>query len=318
MRRGYLGPAEQAWLAGVSDAHTEVYDRASILFNRASLPRPVEPIPASKMIYVLGFQGGIDQFAMPPSPYSAKSGNSLLSTRIVKPKNLCTETAELINGLIKSRISNTSKRDATRALRFVHDLIVGMKNDAAVINVSGLPTQDSVRAALPPDLAQPICSILSSLVTTDELLPAPKGLLGKEHLKRFDNLLNSKIISGYTAAHAAIESDVKPASFENLRLYGRKLLQKGNELLDNRRATLNVLPIAAKLIDLGFGKLPGELAKIASESESRLITGRNNIVIYQFEDCMRSYMDDKITYLLCEMVSQPDIINHLLTDNNKG
>jgi len=264
------------------------------------------------MIYVLGFQGGIDQFVMPPGPYSAKSGNSLLSTRIVTPKNPCTETAELIEGLTKSRISEASNWDAAKALNFVHDLIVGMKNGAAVINVSGLPTQDNVRAALPPDLALPICRILSSFTTTDELLPAPKGLLGKESLKRFDDLLTSQIFSGYISAHLAIESDAKLASFENLRLYGQRLLQQGNELLNNRRVTLNVLPIAAKLIDLGFGKLPGELAKIASDSAARFIADRNNVVIYQFEDCIRSYMDDKIVHLLCEMVSQPDIINNLL------
>jgi hypothetical protein len=318
IRRGYLGPTEQAWLAGVSQAHTEVYDRASILFDRASLPRPVEPIPASKMIYVLGFQGGIDKFVMPPSPYSAKSGDSLLSKRIVTPKNPCTEAAELIDGLKQSRISKASKWDATKALDFVHDLIVGMKNGTAVINVSSLPTQDNVRAALPPDLALPICRILSSISTTDELLPAPKGLLGNEPLKRFDDLLTSQIFSGYTAAHLAIESDAKLSSFENLRHYGQKLLQQGNEILNNRRVTLNVLPVAARLIDLGFGKLPGELAKIASDSAARFIADRNNIVIYQFEDCMRSYMDDKIVHLLCDMVSQPEIINDLLADKNKG
>jgi hypothetical protein len=318
IRRGYVSPAEQAWLAGVSDAHTEVYDRASILFSRASLPKPVEPIPASKMIYVLGFQGGIDQFVLPPSPYSANCGDSLLSARIVAPKIPCTETAELIDGLAKTRISKASKRDAAKALNFVHDLIVGMKNGTAVINVSGLPTQDNVRAALPPDLALPICRILSSITTTDELLPAPKGLLGKEPLKRFDDLLNSKIFSGYASAHLAIESDARSASFENLRLYGQKLLQQGNEILNNRRVTLNVLPIAAKLIDVGFGKLPGELAKIASDSAARFIADRNNIVIYQFEDCMRSYLDDKIVHLLCEIVAQPDIINDLLTKKNTG
>jgi hypothetical protein len=318
MRRGYFGPTEQAWLAGASDVHTEVYDRASTLFERASLPRPVEPIPASKMIYVLGFQGGIDQFVISPSPYSAMSGDSLLSAKIVTPKDPCAETAELIKGLAESRVSKTSEWDAMKALNFIHDLIVGMKNGAAVINVSGLPTQDKVRAALPPDLALPICRILSSITPTDELLPAPKGLLGKEPLKRFDDLLTSKVFSGYASAHLAIESDAKTASFENLRLYGRRLLKQGNELLDNRRVTLNVLPIASKLIDLGFGKLPGALAKIASDSAARFIADRNNIVIYQFEDCMRSYMDDKIVHLLCEMVSQSDIISDLLTDNNKG
>jgi hypothetical protein len=76
--------------------------------------------------------------------------------------------------------------------------------------------------------------------------------------------------------------------------------------------------LRASLIDVGFGKLPGQLAKIASDSAARFIADRNNIVNYQFEDCMRSCLDDKIAHLLCEIVAQPDIINDLLTKKNTG
>lgn len=318
MRKGYLGPTEQAWLAGVSDVHKEVYDRASVLFTKASLPQLVEPIPANRMIYILGFQGGIDKFVTPITPYSTVSEGAPLSNRIAPPKEPCLEAGKLLDGISKSRIRKASRADVAKSLGFVHDLIVGMKNGTAVINVSGIPSQEKVRASLPPDLALPICSILASIQATDELLPAPKGLLKKEPLERFDELLQSNAFSNYTAAHLAIETDAKQEAFEHLRLYGHKLLQQGNDLLCNRRVTFNILPIAAKLIDIGFGKLPGELAKVASETAQQYFSDRSNIVIYQFEDCMRSYLDDKILHLMCEIVAQPDIVSDLLRNTRKG
>jgi hypothetical protein len=203
--------------------------------NLSSRFRPI------KSIYILGFQGGIDQFVTPITPYSTAHEDAPLSKRIAPPKEPCRDAAKLLDGLSKSQISKASRGGAAKSLGFVHDLIVGMKNGAAVINVSGIPSPENVQESLPPDLALPICRILSSIQATDELLPAPKGLLEKEPLERFNELLQSNVFYNYTSAHLAIETDAKQSAFDHLRLYGQKLLQQGNDLLCNRRVTLKSL-----------------------------------------------------------------------------
>jgi hypothetical protein len=180
-------------------------------------------------------------------------------------------------------------REATKILLFVHDIIVAMANNTAVINASGIPTKASVIQNLPADIAMPICNLLSGLSTINESLPAPRVSIEKNAISRLEKLMLSGSFSHYAAAHSDVENTSPSNDLSCVVALGNRLIDAGGDLLCRRRASLTFLPIIPKIIDNAFGKLPSLFAQAAGDLAMQYVNQRKNVMIYSFEDCMNEY-----------------------------
>ena len=188
--------------------------------------------------------------------------------------------------------AEAKKLNAWKALILIHDLIAAMENNAAVINITGIPRVEDVRQELPPDVALPICTILSALKSGDELLPAPSQTVNKEVVGRFKELLDSDVYHRYTRAHEAIEFEVSESTLAEIRNRGGKLLKASKGALANRRVSVNIISVFPKIVDAAFGRLPGTLAQLAGDLATTFMDDKKNIVIYQFDDWVNEYSKD--------------------------
>lgn len=281
-RRAYLGPAETALLARYS---------LSVRVALHEEGRRETTIPLHKMFYVAAFQGGVERFLTTLIEGRAVEENGTFVE--VKPKE------EGVDLFLRTRMSD-AKWDSEpglallkvmlrdhgvegfATLMFVHDLLMGMHNKAAVINVSGIPTVQQVQRFLPPDLAHPICAIVSGFRTTNESLPAPAHFAVQDPLDRFKELLMSGVFDHYATAHKRVEYEFHRSVLADIRKKGVELLKAGKGVLANRRVSLSVLQIVPKIVDAAFGKLPGSLARSAGDLAATYLGQRRNIVVYQF------------------------------------
>jgi len=286
MKRGYLGMLEGTYLAGRSAGHKQSLEEKGIIL-------PEHSIPLDKMIYVTAFQGGMEKIITQLGKKTDQPIDKFISERILKPKDFNWEVFSSLMGL---RSSDKDDSRGLMALSFMHDLIMAMENKASVINVSGIPSIEEVKRCFAPEVAQPICGILSYLKKNDETLPAPSQFIGRDNIERFKDLLDSNIYSGYSSAHKEIEFSTSAEAISEIRNKGADLLRAGKGVLLSRSVSMNVLSIAPKIIDVTFGKLPGTLAQVAGDLAAKFFESRRNIVIYQFKDWANEYSDASISH----------------------
>ena len=291
MKRGYLGILQGAYLAGQSAAYQHMLQERGIAVADSS-------IPLEKMIYVAAFQGGIEKFVTPLKAKSDHPIDRFMSARMSKPKQRDSELLHKLMALDPGTPAEANNLQAWKALVLICDLISAMENNAAVINISGIPKVEDVRQELPPDVALPVCTILSALKSTDELLPAPSQTVDREVVGRFKDLLNSDVYHRYTRAHEAIELEVTESALSDIRSRGAKLLKASKGLLANRRVSVNTISVVPKIVDAAFGRLPGTLAQFAGELATKFLDEKKNIVIYQFDDWFNEYTKANILHLL--------------------
>ena len=198
------------------------------------------------------------------------------------------------------------KSTAHMALSFVYDLIVAMENNAAVINISGIPRLEDVRRDFPPDIALPVCTILSALKCADELLPAPTQIVSREAVERFKTLLSSDVYHRYAAAHERVEIESDASALSDIRTKGSELLRVGKGVLANRRVSMNIISVVPKIVDAAFGKLPGALAQFAGDLASKFMDDRKNVVIYQFHDWANEYTRAAMSHSLRNRVNMTE------------
>lgn len=285
MKRGYLGMLEGVYLAGRSAGHQHILEERGITLPDGS-------IPLDKMIYVAAFQGGIERFVTPLKSKSDQPIDRFISKRISSPKQ---ENPELFSKLFALQPTG-EKNSALMALSFVHDLIVAMENNASVINISGVPSVADVKRCFAPEIALPICNILSALKANDELLPAPSHVTSRDGIERFRELLVSDVYSHYAAAHREIDFSTNTTAIANIRSSGANLLKAGKGVLLSRRVSMNVLSVVPKIVDAAFGKLPGTLAQVAGDIATKFVEDKKNIIIYQFDDWANEYTRDSILH----------------------
>lgn len=295
MKRGYLGLIEGAYLAGRSAGHIECLQEHGITPSNNS-------IPVDKMIYVAGFQGGIEQFITPIKQDINGPVDNFLLNRISAPKIYHPEILMKLIDISNSTLGGCKDIKAITVLPFLHDLIVAMSNNAAVINITGIPSQETIKRYFPPDLAMPICNIISSLKFTEELLPAPTQTISTDGINKFNELLSSGVYSHYASAHEEIEFSSDDKAIYEIRRQGKKLLAKGKGILFNRRVSISILSVVPKVIDAAFGKLPGIVAQTAGDIADKFISERKNVVIYKFDDWVNEYNMASVQHALFSSV----------------
>ncbi|NBQ68718.1 MAG: hypothetical protein EBU46_07770 [Nitrosomonadaceae bacterium] len=276
---------EGAYLAGRSASQQHILEERRITLPEGS-------IPLDKMIYVAAFQGGIEQFVTPLRSKSDQPIDQFISKRISTPKQL---NSELFSKLMALKPKG-DKDNSWMALSFVHDLIVAMENNASVINISGVPSIAEVKKYFAPEIALPICNILSALKAIDELLPAPSQVVSRDGIDRFKELLESDVYSHYASAHREMDFSTNTTAIAEVRSRGADLLKAGKGALRGHRVSMNVLSVVPKIVDAAFGKLPGTLAQVAGDLATKFFEDRKNIVIYQFGDWANEYTHASILH----------------------
>jgi hypothetical protein len=287
MKRGYLGLFQYFYLAGYS---------AGYLGTLQGVAATDRSIPLQKMIYVAAFQGGIEKFVTPLGHVSPDPVDRFISARTVAPKQRNMQLYQKIMDL-EPPWETMEERNALGPLCFIYDLMVSMENKAALMYVSDIPKVEEVQRDLPPDLALPICTILSAITSADELLPAPSVIVNQNIVRRFKDLLNSEIYQRYTSAHVGIEFEARKPALSNIRRRGAELLRAGEGVLANRRVSMNIISVVPKIVDTAFGKLPGALAQVAGDLATKFIEDKRNIVIYQFDDWANAYLTAQMRHL---------------------
>ena len=292
MRKAYLGMFESGALAGSSSMRREIVNLLREVTAKHNLPAPVETLPVSRMIYIAAYQGGIERILeLPSNQYLNRESDSAFLRRQGQPSAPCMEVLNLAIEVASWAGSGDENktREARKILLFVHDIIVAMANNTAVINASGIPTKASVIQSLPADIAMPICNLLSGLSTINEPLPAPRVSIEKNAVSRLEKLMLSGAFSHYAAAHSDV-GDISPSKdLSYVVALGNKLIDAGGDLLCRRRASLTLLPIIPKIIDVAFGKLPSLFAQAAGDLAMQYANQRKNVMIYRFEDCINEY-----------------------------
>lgn len=288
MKHGYFGTFQYFYLAGYSAGFRSILGAASSATNYS--------IPVEKMIYVAAFQGGIERFVTSFNYASRQPIDRFISARAVLPKQRDAQLYKRVFNL-EPPSGKPHTRDALQPLSFIYDLIVAMENRAALMYVSSIPSVEEVQRCLPPDVALPLCTILSAIKRVDELLPAPSLTLDQNMVSKFRELLNSDIYHHYTSAHERIDFEESKSALSNIRRRGIELLRAGEGVLANRRVSMNLISVGPKIIDTAFGKLPGALAQVAGDLASKFIEDKRNIVIYQFDDWANAYLAAQISHL---------------------
>jgi hypothetical protein len=292
LKRGYLGLFESVYLAGRSRGFEESSEKAGLSI-------PSSNIPLDKMIYVAAFQGGVQEFVTPMKFNEGSSVDKFISGKIIEPAQQTSEFLKQMISVFSEYSSKEEDKSSVMIMSFVCDLIAGMQNDSSIINVSGIPKISEVKESLPPELSMPICHLLSQLITTDELLPAPSLNIDSDSVTRFKEILDSNLYSQYSSAHKELEcanlSNKKVLA--NVRDKGENILAKGSNALKMRRVSMNVMPVLPKIVDAAFGKLPGILAQMAGDLATKSMQNNKNIVVYQFQDWSDEYTNSTLAYL---------------------
>jgi hypothetical protein len=290
MKRGYLGLYQYFYLAGGSAG-------LRVALRDRGIGATDTSIPLEKMIYVAAFQGGIEKFVTPFKNASSHPLDRFISARteVLKPPD-----AQLYKKILdlEPPPKTPTERNALVPLCFIYDLMVAMENRAALMYVSGIPKVEDVQRDLPPDVALPICTILSALKSADELLPAPSLIVNQNVVANFKYLLKSDVYHHYTDAHESIECEASKSALSNIRRRGAELLRVGEGVLASRRVSMSIISVVPKIVDTAFGKLPGALAQLAGDLATKFMEDKKNVVIYQFDDWANEYMRSKVSHLL--------------------
>jgi hypothetical protein len=299
MKRGYLGIFEGAYLAGQSEAYR-------LILNEWGIPAANSGIPLEKMVYVAAFQADIERFVTSINAASGQPIDRFISARVSKPKKI---NAQVLQTLISLRptIPEKEAKQSTvwMALYFVYDLIVAMENNAAIINISGIPKLEDVRQHFAPEVAIPICTILSALKSHDEILPAPSQIVSREVVRRFRELLNSDVYNQYSAAHQRVETEATESVLSEIRTRGAELLSMSKGVLANRRVSMNIISFVPKIVDAAFGKLPGALAQFAGDLAAKFVDDRKNVIVYQFDAWAREHITAAVTHVARDRTKAP-------------
>lgn len=282
MKRGYVGMIQGAYLAGLSDTFKHAIEAVDLAkFDTA--------IPIDKMIYVAAFQGGVERFVTPLRSMSEHAVDKFIAARLVEPKVQNASVLTNVLSLQESEPAADSRSEGWKVKAFLHDLLAGMENGAAIVNVAGVPTADEVRASFTPDIAQPVCMLLSAFNRSEETLPAPAQTIEREMVDRFKEIMQSDVYQRYSKAHELVEFDETQSALTAVRQKSKDLLSSGGKALMTRKVSVGVISLVPKIVDSAFGKLPGDIAQFAGDVANRFLEDRRKIVVYEFSDWADSY-----------------------------
>ncbi len=285
LKRGYLGVLESAFLAGKFDGGISDLEEQEHKINK-------NVTPIEKMLFVSAFQGGINEFVTMIDPKVKYPGDQFLINRLKQPNESSAKIIPEVIEVFNRYVSEEESQKVVMIMSFVSDLIMAMKNNASVLNVSGIPSISKVKKDLPPELSIPIINIISQLKSTNVLLPVPSSTVEKDEVNRLRIILESNTFSTYAISHKNLEEAAidKNKTIEDIKRKGLILLEKGKDILSSKCVSFNIIPVMPKIVDVAFGKFPGLLSQIAGDSAMQLLKNKKSIVIYQFSDWATEYI----------------------------
>ena len=277
MHRGYLGPLQHAYLAGMTagQKHAAAEHGLEIL------------VPADRMFYICAFQAGVERFIC-GSVHDGAQQLPFLRPRLSRPKG------KLEIGLI-ARVSDAIKAHSlsqedcdglSDISAFLTSLLGAMQHNAAMLSVMPLPDPAEISRLVAPGLAMPLIQLIAELKPVAESLPIPISAVDRSNVSRFQELLDTDTFSAYSGSHETFndERNETATSLSLIRDTGNALIEKGRGVLTRKPMLIHLLNVFPKIVDNILGKLPGALAQLATDAAQGHMRDQQRVIIYQFDE----------------------------------
>lgn len=165
------------------------------------------------------------------------------------------------------------------------DLLDSMAVGASLLLPLGIPDITKIEKQLPSELYIPLSNLLLSIEKLHTEGLVVQKTLNTDDIKRFNDIISGDLFISYSKAQSMLDdagADID-TSVLNIESTGRKLFSRNRRRLSLRKSAVGILQVTPKLIDAGFGKLPGTLAEVAANLGLNFLESKRRLVIYDFE-----------------------------------
>jgi hypothetical protein len=142
---------------------------------------------------------------------------------------------------------------------------------------------------LPFDLTYPIATFFENLEQRTVKLPRLTYDVENSDIISLLEILYSYEYSNYKSAHSEIENNLQLTDkiVKNIELAGNELFRKYQKRFIFQKGIINALPLSSKVIDLLFGKLPGDVTEYSGNALLNYLKKHKTVPIYNGDIILR-------------------------------
>ncbi|MCY1165129.1 hypothetical protein D9M73_50290 [compost metagenome] len=250
-----------------------------------------------QLIYSAMIQAGVDRFR---SPEGLEVGLNILKDRVVHDDsgeyyaNLQAIQAVLAKQLVgaSGEAPNADHNPTFPLAWFLADLLYSAKNRTAMITVLPVPKISEYEGVVSPLVISAVGALLESVKAAEITLTVPRFELQVRDVNVMEEILNSSSYSSYSASHEIMECEQKDESLaiENVAKKARDLQRKFSNTLDVNQASLALISLTTKAVDMLCGKLPGTIANMFGDAFTHLLSSNKKLTLYQYGDAHRALL----------------------------
>jgi hypothetical protein len=207
-------------------------------------------------------------------------------------------------------IGNENDLQSDKLKSFLIDLLhaAARKSSLAWFSIGPTPNVEEVKHLLTPELYLPIRALFASMENEHAHVAVPSVAISAANLDRFNEVISGRLFKTYEASHGGLDEGKTSvaAALKAIDQSSRLLTTKNSRFIKQKRIVVSLLPVTAKLIDVCFGKLPGILAEFSTNLLGKWLQDDRRIVIYRFDDVLRSTLQDRMHGLINARVARGD------------
>lgn len=287
MKRGFLGPYGQGFLAGAVDRFVRDAADEGIKLDVISV--------ADSAFFGSAFQAGIDRFIFHKHRQDEKNSSKFVRERTeFVPISCRSKHSKIISELFDGALplgwrDRRVYRDATYLEYFLGDLFDSMDAKASLLSPSGVPDIEDFRPIIPAHLYIPLKNLFDAIKPLTGSALVPQCTWQSEDLTRFRHLVESDIFERYSSAHALLDDGqtISSVAIKQITARARDVAFRNMGILDIKSASIGLLKFAPKLIDVVAGKLPGAISELFAGYANSYLENRQRVVIYDFNPQIR-------------------------------
>jgi hypothetical protein len=264
------------------------------IINEGSLSEENNPIDIPHILLAAITMAGVD------SIYSIghlQNTNTKLVKKIVNESSInkwviCNKQ---IDETLKMYSSTNRQKENSQGFRsinyFISHLYFAMKTNSVVLylgNLNELKDQN----ILPPEFDVPFKILLSSIQTKSANLPVVKYDIDKKDIKKLIEVISSKEFNLYKEAQSEIEAsnNLTERTINLIEKAGKDLYRKNSHILNLNESIVKAIPLSSKVINLFFGKIPGELTELFSKVLIDYLNLNKTIPLYNYDSFVTGLM----------------------------
>ena len=250
------------------------------------------------IFYSTAFQSGLEEFILPSHDDLPEPKTQFLKDRttyLEKGKNEAlwkNLRDEFSNYLPEDWYRNDTYSSLWSLQAFLADLFSAMEMNSSLVTTLSHPELAEIKEFLPDELFIPIKNLFEFFEHDSAVLPAPKMIIHREHVERYQEVIIGDSYKNYTRAQKELDTSeiATGLAIEDILNTGSKLFRENKSLLTLKRNALSILDITPKIVDAAFGKLPGTLSEGFAKLGNKYLEERRRIVIYTFDQFLFGLM----------------------------